>query len=262
MQLAAYLPQAGDGERVKLAAAACRGVPARSRRLPGGAAARRGSRHDPRPCGRAGARGCRLAGRPVPGGRTGTRGYRALADEAASLPLTGGRRVVRVRESDGCGGRARSPRSSRRPRRRWWCWRRRDCATRSRLRTLVEAAPDGAAIACYPEEGRALADTIRAVLTRGRCRHRCRRAGLAVGPTGRGPGIDHEQEAEKLALYAGPGGRVDLDAAMACVGDLAGLSLDDALFAATAGRCGDARPSAGTWRWPKARRRSACCARG
>ena len=42
-------------------------------------------------------------------------------------------------------------------------------------------------------------------------------------------------EAEKLALYAGPGGRVDLDAAMACVGDLAGLSLDDALFAATEG---------------------------
>ena len=33
----------------------------------------------------------------------------------------------------------------------------------------------------------------------------------------------------------GPGGRVDLEAAMACVGDLAGLSLDDALFAATEG---------------------------
>jgi DNA polymerase-3 subunit delta len=40
---------------------------------------------------------------------------------------------------------------------------------------------------------------------------------------------------EKLALYAGPGGRVDLDAAMACVGDAAGLSLDDAVFAAAEG---------------------------
>ena len=48
---------------------------------------------------------------------------------------------------------------------------------------------------------------------------------------GRRPG----RRLEKLALYAGPGGRVDLDAAMACVGDLAGLSLDDALFAATEG---------------------------
>ena len=34
---------------------------------------------------------------------------------------------------------------------------------------------------------------------------------------------------------SGPGNRVDLDAAMTCVGDLAGLSLDDALFAATTG---------------------------
>jgi DNA polymerase-3 subunit delta len=42
-------------------------------------------------------------------------------------------------------------------------------------------------------------------------------------------------ELEKLALYAGAGGRVDLDAAMACTGDLSGLSLDDALFAATIG---------------------------
>ena len=47
--------------------------------------------------------------------------------------------------------------------------------------------------------------------------------------------VSTREEVEKLALYVGPGGRVDLDAAMACVGDLAGLSLDDALFAATEG---------------------------
>ena len=34
-------------------------------------------------------------------------------------------------------------------------------AARSKLRTLLEAAPDGAAIGCYPEEGRALQGTIR-----------------------------------------------------------------------------------------------------
>ena len=106
--------------------------------------------------------------------------------------------------------------------------------TRSQLRTLLEAAPDGAAIGCYPEEGRALAETIRAALGE---------AGVGIdadalawlrtswAPIGRRPA----RELEKLALYAGPGGRVDLDAAMACVGDLAGLSLDDALFAATEG---------------------------
>ncbi len=36
--------------------------------------------------------------------------------------------------------------------------------SRSKLRTLLEAADDGAAIGCYPEEGRALEATIRATL--------------------------------------------------------------------------------------------------
>jgi DNA polymerase III subunit delta len=105
---------------------------------------------------------------------------------------------------------------------------------RSRLRALVEAAPDAAAIACYPEQGRALEETIRSVLTE---------AGAAVDRDALAwlsaqLGADRastRQELEKLALYVGPGGRVDLDAAQACVGDLAGLSLDDAVFAATEG---------------------------
>jgi DNA polymerase-3 subunit delta len=107
-------------------------------------------------------------------------------------------------------------------------------ATRSRLRSLVESAPDGAAISCYPEEGRALADTIRSALTE---------AGVAIDVDALNwltdqlgaDRVSTRQEVDKLALYAGPAGRVDLDSALACVGDLAGLSLDDALFAATAG---------------------------
>ncbi|HET6198385.1 MAG TPA: DNA polymerase III subunit delta [Acetobacteraceae bacterium] len=156
-----------------------------------------------------------------------------LADEAASLPLTGGRRVVRLREATDAAteqvaailkGPAPALVVLEAP----------GLATRSRLRTLLDGAPDGVAIGCYPEEGRALTDTVRAVLDE------------------IGVGIDYDAlawvadklgadrvstrgEAEKLALYAGPGGRVDLDAAIACVGDLAGLSLDDALFAATEG---------------------------
>ena len=105
---------------------------------------------------------------------------------------------------------------------------------RSRLRTLVEAAADGAAIGCYPDEGRSLTETIRTTLTE---------AGVTVEPEalawlGGQLGADRaatRQELTKLALYAGPGGRVDLAAAMASIGDMAGLSLDDALFAATAG---------------------------
>jgi DNA polymerase-3 subunit delta len=158
---------------------------------------------------------------------------RRLADEAATLALTGGRRVVRLRETTDAAaeqvgailkGNAPALVVLEAP----------GLATRSRLRTLVEAAPDGAAITCYPEEGRALADTIRTVLGE---------AGVGIDADALAwvsdqlgaDRVSTRAEAEKLALYVGPGGRVDLDAAMACVGDLAGLSLDDALFAATEG---------------------------
>ena len=156
-----------------------------------------------------------------------------LAEEAASLALTGGRRVVRFRDATDAAteqtaailkGNAPALVVLEAP----------GLATRSRLRTLLEGATDGAAIACYPEEGRALTETIRAVLGA---------AGVGIDPDALAwvsdqlgaDRVSTRAEAEKLALYAGPGGRVDLDAAMACVGDLAGLSLDDALFAATEG---------------------------
>ncbi len=107
-------------------------------------------------------------------------------------------------------------------------------ASRSRLRTLLDAAPDGAAIACYPEEARALGETIRRLLAAADVQ--VDREALAWLTSQLGADRAATQaEVEKLALYAGPGGTVDLPAAMTCVGDLAGLSLDDALFAATEG---------------------------
>ena len=156
-----------------------------------------------------------------------------LADEAASLPLTGGRRVVRVRDATDDAtapvlailkGQAPALVVLEAP----------GMATRSRLRTALEGSPDGAAIGCYPEEGRTLETSIRTTLTE---------AGVRVDPDALSwlttqLGADRAStraELEKLALYVGPAGRVDLDSAMACVGDLAGLSLDDALFAATTG---------------------------
>jgi DNA polymerase-3 subunit delta len=156
-----------------------------------------------------------------------------LADEANTLPLTGGRRVVRLRETtDAVADRVAGILKSAAP--ALVILEAGGLSTRSRLRSFVEAAPDGVAIGCYPEEGRALGNTIRAVLGE---------AGVDLDADALAWLSDHlgtdrvstRAEAEKLALYSGPGGRVDLAAAMACVGDLAGLSLDDALFAATAG---------------------------
>jgi DNA polymerase-3 subunit delta len=158
---------------------------------------------------------------------------RRLADEAAGLSLMGGRRVVRVRDVTDAAtdpvqtvlrGQAPALVVLEGPAR----------ASRSRLPTALEAAPDGAAIGCYPEEGRALEDTIRDTL-------RANGAGIepdALSWLSQQLGADRAStraELEKLALYVGTGNRVDLAAAMTCVGDLAGLSLDDALFAATTG---------------------------
>lgn len=156
-----------------------------------------------------------------------------LAGEAASLPLTGGRRVVRVREAtDAVTDAVASVLKGSAP--ALVVLEAQGLATRSRLRSLVEAAPDGAAIACYPEEGRALSETIRAALSEANVNIDADALSWLTDQLG-ADRVSTRQEVEKLALYVGPGNRVDLDVAIACVGDLAGLSLDDALFAATAG---------------------------
>ncbi len=158
---------------------------------------------------------------------------RRLPDEAAGLSLMGGRRVVRVREAtDAATDPVAAVLKAAGP-----ALVVLEAATlqgRSRLRQLLDAAPDGVTIGCYPEEGRVLEETVRSTL---------RAADVGVEPDAlswlsQQLGADRvstRAELEKLALYVGPGNRVDLDAAMTCVGDLAGLSLDDALFAATTG---------------------------
>lgn len=156
-----------------------------------------------------------------------------LGEEAASLSMTGGRRVVRVREvTDTATDRVKAVLAGKAP--ALVVLEAPGLASRSRLKTAVEAAADGAALACYPEEGRDLEQTIRTTLTEAGVTADAESLSWLVGQLG-ADRASTRREIEKLALYAGPGGRVDLDAAMACVGDLAGLSMDDALFAATAG---------------------------
>jgi DNA polymerase-3 subunit delta len=160
-------------------------------------------------------------------------GHARLADELALPPLTGGRRVVRVRDVGDAimgtvqlalAGNAAGLLILEAP----------GLPSRSKLRAVLEKATAAMVIACYPLDGAALASEIRAVLQASEVtadadalRWMESRLGADLAVT-RG-------ELEKLALYAGRGGRVDLAAAQRCVGDLAGLSLDDAVFAATAG---------------------------
>ncbi len=152
------------------------------------------------------------------------------------MSLTGGRRVVRVRDAtDGIteavkavfAGKSEALLVVEAP----------GLPSKGRLRGLVERAVDGVAVACYPQEGRALETGIREALAA---------LGViaeadALAWLGSQLGADRavtQREMEKVALYAGSGGKISLADARVCVGDHAGLSLDDALFAASAGNVG------------------------
>lgn len=163
----------------------------------------------------------------------GRDGHARIASELAAAPLTGGRRVVRARDvgevlvksveavlagsSDGL-----------------LVLEAEGLAARGKLRTLVERADQGAAIGCYGLSGDALERMIRESLAMSQVGIGEEALHWLSGQLGNDLGVTR-REVEKLALYAGKDGLIDLDAARRCVGDLAGLSLDDALFAATVG---------------------------
>lgn len=156
-----------------------------------------------------------------------------LDEELGALSLTGGRRVVWVRDA-GDALAAALKRVLSGPGDTLLVLEGPGLGGRSKLKTLVEAMPDAAAIACYPEEGRALEAQVRQML---------QDASVGIDPDALSwlcarLGADRAAtrgEVEKLVLYAGPGGRIGLDDAAACSGDAAGASLEDAAFAATIG---------------------------
>jgi len=78
--------------------------------------------------------------------------------------------------------------------------------TRSKLRTLLEAAPEGAAIACYPEDARAVGETVKRVLDAAKVQ--IDREALAWLSSQLGADRASTQaEIEKLALYVARAGR-------------------------------------------------------
>jgi DNA polymerase-3 subunit delta len=167
-----------------------------------------------------------------------------LADEAAAMAMTGGRRVVRVRHvtpmvaksiadsfSSFLKGAAQNSRA-------------RELALivvdaseldgRSPLRKLFEAAPNAAAIPCYRDEGDSLAAVIRETLAQ----HKVRASSDALAWLASRLGGDRavtRGEAEKLALYVGAGNEATLEDARTMVGDSADIGLDDLVDAAAGG---------------------------
>lgn len=160
-----------------------------------------------------------------------------LGDEAAAMSFGGGRRVVRWRDADADGrlettlaglfesffehpiGDAMTIVTAG------------DIGSRSKLVAVFEGSDHGAAIACYPDDERALEGVIRDTL---------KTQGLTATPDALSwlterLGGDREvsrRELEKLAMYKqGAGATVSEDDARACIGDNAALDLDDLIFA-------------------------------
>lgn len=158
-----------------------------------------------------------------------------LSDEAASMSLMGGRRLVRLRDAtDGITDQVRAMLEAGNIE-ALVVVEAGDLAARSRLRKLFEESPAAAALACYADDQRALEGVIRETLGQ---------YGLKVSDDAMiflldnlgGDRMISRMELEKLAAYAEGAGLVSLEDASACVGDSAVIVLDDIAFSAASGQ--------------------------
>lgn len=156
-----------------------------------------------------------------------------LADEAAAIAMTGGRRVVRVRDAGNDTAVAFESFLDHPMGDALIVVEGGELDGRSALRKLFEKAANAAAIPCYRDEGRDLAAVVRETLQRGKVKAEDDAIAWLVDRLG-GDRLVTRGEIEKLALYVGEGNVATLDDARALVGDSAEIGFDD-LANATAG---------------------------
>ena len=156
-----------------------------------------------------------------------------LAAEAATQALTGGRRLVRVRNAtDALAPAAKEALGGPGP--GIVLFEAGELQGNRGLRGALEKPEAAAVIACYAERGAELAGSVQRVL---------RELGVTADPAAMDLlterlGEDRlvlRRELEKLSLYVGAGGRVTEEAAMASLSEGSALDLDAALSAAVVG---------------------------
>jgi DNA polymerase-3 subunit delta len=158
-----------------------------------------------------------------------------LAAEVGQMTMFGGRRLIRLREAgDALGNLFQRFFKAKVPGDGFILVEAGDLPSRSSLRRAFEAAPDAVAIACYADTARDLQLLVREVMAGHRIQVDDEAAAYLVGHLGGDRG-QSRGELEKLALYAGDGGAVTLDDAVASVGDSAAMEMDDAVLAAAEG---------------------------
>jgi DNA polymerase III subunit delta len=157
-----------------------------------------------------------------------------LADEAGALSMLGGRRVVQLREAGDAIAKNLQYILEQKPGGGLLVIEAGDLAKSSSLRKLAEAAPNAAAIACYADGPREIAQLVRDMMARERISITEEAVEYLTGNLGEDRGVTR-QELDKLCLFAGPGGRIDLDGAIASVGDSSALDLDSVVYDALDG---------------------------
>lgn len=157
-----------------------------------------------------------------------------IADEAAAIALTGGRRVVRIREGTDAIAVPIEQFLEDSPGDALVIVQAGDITPRAALRKIFEAAPNAAAIPCYVDDEGTLERVIRNILAAEKIRVTPDAMAYLVANLGADRGLSRS-ELEKLALYAGPGTEVTLADAAAAVGNSSALSLDNVVMAAAGG---------------------------
>ena len=157
-----------------------------------------------------------------------------LADEAAAMALTGGRRLVRVRDATDRVVKAVEAMASVPTGDSMVVIQAGELTPRSALRKVFEAAKDMAALPCYADDGRGLEQLAHEVFAAANVTAAPEAIQYLAANLGADRGLSRS-ELEKLALYAGDGGTITAEDALAVVGDSAALTLDDVVYAATDG---------------------------
>lgn len=165
-----------------------------------------------------------------------------LADEAAALSFTGGRRLVTIRDASDRLTRTfadflKSPVGE-----AFVLIEAGDLDRRSSLRTLFETAANGAALPCYGDDGTSLGLLIDEVMGAARLRLDAAARQTLIQNLGGDRGVSR-QELEKLVTYMSGPSAVDASAnravtladVLAVVGDSSALALDDVVDGALSG---------------------------
>lgn len=149
-----------------------------------------------------------------------------LADEAAQIPMMGGRKTVWVRQAGDWLAKAATDWLDHPTSDAVIVVEAGDLPPRSSLRKLGESAPNGAAIACYVDDARSIEQVIEETLRAHELRINPDALAYLAGRLGADRALTRS-EIEKLALYKGRGpATVELADAEAAVADSAAIALD------------------------------------